>query len=148
MVFNPFWSFIRTLGYLFTSTIRFPNNRKGDIFRSDDGVQFEIFRQVVIKPTKNQPKYPGALFRVRFRLAGMSPQKNIKFSILPIPFIIGLSGFRSKLWMVNKTSGEFQGVYEWDTKEHAELYARSFAMNFMRKRSVPGSVTYTILELN
>lgn len=80
---------------------------------------------------------------VRFRVAGMTPQQNKVFSLLPIPFFIGLPGFRSKLWALN-ARGVFQGIYTWDTEEAAERYAHSFAMKFMTRRAVPGSVSYRI----
>ncbi|KAA3664318.1 MAG: hypothetical protein DWQ04_06330 [Chloroflexi bacterium] len=30
-----------------------------------------------------------------------------------------MPGFRSKLWLRNKETGEFGGIYEWDTEEDA-----------------------------
>ena len=47
--------------------------------------------------------------------------------------------------MLNEASGDFQGVYEWDTVEDAKNYASSFAMKFMTIRSVPGSVSHEIV---
>ena len=75
----------------------------------------------------------------------MSPRQNKLFSLLPVPFFVGLPGFRSKLWMLNEASGDFQGIYEWDSVEHAKNYADSFAMKFMTMRSARGSVSYMIL---
>lgn len=111
----------------------------------EDGQEFVIFRQVLVEPSQDQPEKPGAILRVRFHVANMSPKQNKLFSLLPMPFFIGLPGFRSKLWMLNETTGDFQGVYEWDTVQDAENYASSFAMKFMRIRPVPGSVSYKII---
>jgi hypothetical protein len=61
-----------------------------------------------------------------------------------MPFITGLPGFRSKLWMVNETTGLNQDLYEWDTIENATFYGNSFARQFMRNRSIPSSFTYEI----
>ena len=47
--------------------------------------------------------------------------------------------------MLNEANGDFQGIYEWDSVEHAKNYANSFAMKFMTMRSVRGSVSYVIL---
>ena len=47
--------------------------------------------------------------------------------------------------MYDPETGENQGVYEWETVDHAESYARSFALRFMTRRSIPGSVSYRIL---
>jgi hypothetical protein len=74
----------------------------------------------------------------------MTTAQNKRFSLLPIPFFIGLPGFRSKLWMADVATGDCQGLYEWDTVQDAETYAHSFAMKFMMMRSVPGSVSWTV----
>ncbi len=84
---------------------------------------------------------------MRFKLARMSTQLNRLFSLLPIPFFIGLPGFRAKLWTVNEETGENQGVYQWDSLKQAEAYANSFAMRFMSRRSLPGSVSHQILPV-
>lgn len=68
----------------------------------------------------------------------MSARQNKLFSLLPIPFFVGLPGFRSKLWMLNEASGDFQGIYEWDSVEHVKNYANSFAIKFMTMRSARG----------
>jgi hypothetical protein len=47
--------------------------------------------------------------------------------------------------MINRRNGDFQGLYEWNSVEQAEEYVNSFAMNFMTKRSIPGSVSYEII---
>lgn len=109
------------------------------------GERFIIFRAITFRKPLLPAGSAGATFIVRFRLAGMTVQQNIRFSWIPIPFFAGLPGFRSKLWMYNPKTGENQGVYEWETVEHAESYARSFALHFMTRRSVPGSVSYRIL---
>ena len=110
-----------------------------------DGLKWRIFRQVLVEP--DHRKKPGAVFRARFRLARMNPRVNIRFSLLPIPFFVGLPGFRSKIWLFCEETGDFQGIYEWDTIEDARNYQNSFAGRFMTKRSVPGSVSFQILDL-
>ncbi|MFC1902455.1 hypothetical protein ACFLX4_00085 [Chloroflexota bacterium] len=145
MHFNPSLSLLKTIGYALSGRLHFPKNRIGEVLTMEDGQKFVIFRQVIVAPGKDQPEKPGATFRVRFHVAHMSPKQNKLFSLLPIPFFIGLSGFRSKLWTLNEASGGCQGVYEWDTVEDAKNYASSFAMKFMTLRSVPGSVSYKII---
>ena len=48
------------------------------------------------------------------------------------------------MWILDEASGDFQGIYEWDTAQDAENYAHSFAVRFMTMRSVPGSVSCEI----
>jgi len=129
---------------LIAGRVHFPRQRIGETLELD-GEQWSIFRQAVVDPLPGQPQIPGAIFRPRFHVAGMSTRMNILFSLLPIPFFIGLPGFRSKLWLVHEKTGDFAGYYEWDTIEDAENYRRSFAANFMTRRSVPGSVSFRII---
>ena len=144
MRLNPFLSFLRTLSYVIGGRLHFSQGRIGEVVTMEDGQEFVIFRQAIVDPSQNQPEEPGATLRVRFHVAHMSPKQNKLFSLLPIPFFVGLPGFRSKLWMLNEASGDCQGIYEWDTVEDAKNYASSFAMKFMTIQSVPGSVSYEI----
>jgi hypothetical protein len=74
----------------------------------------------------------------------MSPEMNKTASLIAIPFIVAQPGFRSKMWLVGRESGEFQGVYEWDTITSAKNYWTSFPMRLMKRRAVPESLSYEI----
>lgn len=143
---NPLLSFVRTLGYVLTGRLHFSRERVGEVLTTEDGGRFVVFRQAVVDPSREQPEMPGAVFRVRFHLTHMSPEVNRWFSLLPIPFFVGLPGFRSKLCSVDERIDDFMGVYEWDTVEDAENYAHSFAMRFMVRRSIPGSLSYEMIQ--
>jgi hypothetical protein len=142
--FNPFASFIMTLQLGLSRRIHFPRQRIGEMLALD-GEKWTIFREVQIERQPGQPDKPGAVFRPKFHIAGMSARMNKLFSWIPVWFILGLPGFRSKLWLVNEETGDFSGYYEWDTVEDAENYAHSFAAGFMTRRSVPGSVSFMVI---
>ncbi|MEW6032762.1 MAG: hypothetical protein AB1645_07765 [Bacillota bacterium] len=144
-MFSPFVSLLRTLGLALTGRIRFPRGRVGETVELEEGHRAVVFREVVVRPGRGRPEKPGATFRVRFRLAGMGPRANKVFSLLPIPFFVGFPGFRGKLWLYDDRNDEWWGLYQWDTPAHAERYARSFAVRFMTRRSVPGSVSWNVL---
>lgn len=144
MSLHPISSFLRANRELVRGRLHFPRGRIGQTVRWEDGQEFTIFRQMLRDPRPGQPLVSGALFQVRFRVASMPPRINRVFSLLPIPFFSGLPGFRSKLWLVDQASGDFMGQYEWDTVEDAENYSKSFAMRFMIRRSIPGSVRFEI----
>lgn len=110
----------------------------------EDGRAFTIFRHVIVTPG-TEVTSPQAIFCVRFHLARMAPETNKIFSWLPMPFFVGLPGFRAKFWALDEKSGDWLGLYAWQTVAAAEAYAHSFAMRFMTRRSVPGSVTHEIL---
>ncbi len=145
MRLNPLASALKTAGYLFHGRIHFPHQRLGEVLILEGGQPFRVFRPAVIDPTADQPEKPGAIFIPRFHVAGMSPRMNILFSWLPIPLIVGLPGFRSKLWLLDETTGDFAGYYEWDTVQDAENYQHSFAAWFMTGRSRPESVSCRII---
>jgi hypothetical protein len=135
-----------TLRLALQKRIHFLRGRIGQTVELD-GEVWTIFREVVVDPLPGQPARPGAIFRPRFHLKGMSVRANIVFSWIPVWFILGLPGFRSKLWLVNK-QGDFSGYYEWDSLEDAENYAHSFATVFMKRRSIPGSVKFQAIALS
>ena len=139
---GPFSSIIRAIYLLLQGRMHFPKNRLGQIV--DEGEEFEIFRHMNLDPGKDQPEKPGAIFKVHFQFASMSPKMNIKTSLIPIPFIVAQPGFRSKIWALGRDSGEFQGIYEWDTIASAENYWTSFPMKLMKRRAVPDSLSYEI----
>ena len=141
---GSFSSIVRAIYLLIQGRIHFPKDRLGDIVGG--GEEFEIFRHMTLDPGRDQPEKPGAIFKVRFQFASMSPEMNIRTSLIPIPFIVAQPGFRSKMWMLGRETGEFQGVYEWDTVASAENYWTSFPMKLMKRRAVPQSLSYKIEE--
>jgi hypothetical protein len=141
---NPISALINTVALGLSGRIHFPRNRVGQAYWLD-GEKWVIFREVQIDPRPDQPQSPGAIFRPRFHVSGMSVRVNILFSWIPAWFILGLPGLRSKLWLVSPDTGDFSGYYEWDTVRDAENYARSFAAGFMTRRSIPGSVSMKVI---
>jgi len=139
---GPFSSIVWAVSLSIQGRIHFPKDRLGEIV--DEGEEFEIFRHMTLDPGKDQPEKPGAIFKVRFQFASMSPEMNKRTSLIPIPFIAAQPGFRSKMWTLGRKTGEFQGVYEWDTITSAENYWTSFPMKLMKKRAVPESLSYKI----
>ena len=144
MPLNPLTSAFMTVMNLFTGRLRFDRSRIGETFLAGNGQCFEVFRCAVLNPRPGQPARPGAVFIPHFHVRNMSLRANIWFSLIPMWFILGLPGFRSKCWMVDLSTGDNAGYYEWDTIEDAQNYANSFAMRFMRSRSVPDSVWFHV----
>jgi hypothetical protein len=141
--FNLFRSIINVIVYAFSGRLHFPRGRVGKEIILD-GERWVIFREAVVDAGKGQPQRPGAVFRPRFHVAGMSVRQNIVFSLLPMWLILGLPGFRSKLWLYSPETGDSSGYYEWDTLQDADNYSKSMAMQFMTRRSVPGSVSFKL----
>ena len=142
---GPISSIVRAIYLFIQGRIHFPQDRLGKII--NEGEDFEVFRHMRLDPGEDQPEQPGAIFKVRFQFASMSPKMNKRTSLIPIPFIAAQPGFRSKMWLLGRESGEFQGIYEWDTVASAESYWTSFQMKLMKRRAVPESLCYEIEEV-
>ncbi|MFC1770164.1 YdhR family protein [Nitrospirota bacterium] len=70
---------------------------------------------------------------------------NKRLSMIPTPFLIGRSGFREKIWTMQENTGEFQGIYQWDSLESAQKYPDSLIFKVMTKRAMPDTVSIEIL---
>jgi hypothetical protein len=123
--------------------VHFPKDRVGSV-EHEESENFLVFRKVVLDPAGDQLEKPGARFTVRFRFARFGVRTNRLLSRIPIPFIVAQPGFRSKTWMMGMETGDFQGLYEWDSIEDAEDYWTSFPMKLMKKRAVPQTLTHEI----
>jgi len=144
--YNFALSLLKTIGNALTGRLHLPRNRVGKEFEIG-AEKWIIFREAVVDRRKGQPEKPGAVFIPRFHVANMSVRQNMIFSLLPMCLILGLPGFRSKLWLYNPANGDSAGYYEWNTIEDAKNYSRSQAMRFMSNRSVPGSVSFKIIPV-
>ena len=114
----------------------FPKTRLRESIAIEDGRQYRVFKHVY-RNEANLPAVSG-VFRVWFH-SRTSARFTMFYTNFMMPFFLGMQGFRSKLWLVNDSTGDFGGIYEWDTVEDAERYATSFAMRLSKMRSVPGS---------
>ena len=137
MKFNPLFVIFRSIILLIGGRAQFPKEHVGTTITREEGQTFTVFREVVLKRRPNQPVLPDGIFQVWFH-TNMPAPKTIKLSYAMVFGFLGLPGFRSKLWLYNESTGEFGGIYEWDTVEDADNYDKSYAMKFSHWRSVPG----------
>ncbi len=133
----------RALHLWFAGRMHFPKGRIGESVR--DEKEYVVFREMCVDPARARHEGPPVIFKVQFRFASMSARINQRLSFIPVPFIAAQPGFRSKLWMMDESTGDFQGIYEWDTVSAAEAYWTSFPMRLMKKRAAPGSIHHEVL---
>ncbi len=133
-------SLLKTIYYILTNRLKFPDMYMGKILRMDDRLQFRVFRHM--KLLGGGQTGTEALFVVRFRFKKFSHEKNIRLSRIPIPLIAGFPGFRDKVWMIDYDSGFWQGVYQWESPEAIEKYKKSFVLKLMNMRAVEDSLWY------
>lgn len=76
---GPFSSIVRAIYLSIQGRIHSPKDHLGDIV--DGGEAFEIFRHMTLDPGQDQPEESGAIFKVGFRFASMSPKMNKLYSL-------------------------------------------------------------------
>lgn len=134
---SPLSVFPRSVFFLLSGRMQFPKDHIGKVITLENDQKYMVFREGVLNPKSNQPKEPDGIFRVWFHTR-MSSKRTILLSRLTLFGFLGMPGFRSKLWLHDETSGDFGGIYEWDTEQDASNYDKSYAMKFSKWRSVPG----------
>lgn len=110
----------------------------------NDGEEFVAFRMVVVTGEEERSSDQGAIFQVRFRFKNLSLRANRRLSLIPIPFIVAQPGFRSKTWLLGQRTGDFLGLYEFDSVAAAEAYWSSLPLRMMRRRAAPGSLSHEV----
>ena len=124
--------------------MHFPDEYVGEAIKMKEGQNFTIFRRLQVEG-KSKNNNDKTVFKVRFRFRNFSLETNKRLSIIPAPFLIGMDGFQEKIWTINESANDFQGIYQWATKESAERYPKSFIFRIMTKRAAPGTVSYEIM---
>jgi hypothetical protein len=133
-----------TIGNLLRGYVHFPEEYVGDVLTMEDGQKFTIFRR--LKVDGNGDNHDDlAVFKIRFKFKNLSTGANKRLSIIPAPFLMGMTGFREKNWTINENTNDFQGIYQWTSREMAERYPDTFIFKLMTKRAAPGTVSYEII---
>ena len=89
-----------------------------------------------------------AFLLVQFKQKGISVAEAKSVNEVMVPMINAKPGFRSKLWLGNDDTGEFAGVYQFETKKDAEAYVQSDVIAFLKSLpTLDGELTCRIYEL-
>jgi hypothetical protein len=137
---------LRALGLWIKGRVHFRGGL--DTIRIENhGETFAAFRKIEVDPAVEHPARPGAMFQVRFTFKNLSATANRGLSLIPIPLIVAQPGFRSKTWFLGQQTGDFIGLYEFDTAEKAETYWGSLPLRMMKLRAAPGSLMHKVIEI-
>jgi len=133
-----------TIRNLLRGYVHFPKEYVGDVLTMENGKMFTVFRRLKVDGKGDNPA-DLAVFKVRFKFKNLSTGANKRLSIIPAPFLMGMKGFREKNWTINENTNDFQGIYQWTSREMAERYPDTFIFKLMTKRAAPGTVSYEII---
>ena len=142
-------SFPKAISDLATRRTRCFRNLLGQPLRMADGRRYVPFRHTRKATAEWSNRSEPAVLQPRFHLRCMGPRRRVLHAlfrvvcIITTPFFVGLPGFRSKLWMVDKATGDFAGLYEWDDGPTAQAYAEGLC-KVLNALSEPGSVGYEL----
>jgi len=129
---------------LLTGRISFPRNRVGQSITMKDGETHTVFREMQLASSTSIPADSLTVLKVRFQFSRYSPAANMRLSLIPIPVIAGMPGFRQKTWTFCEASGYSLGIYQFESEEQAEKYRNSLVMKVLERRSVPGSTSHEL----
>ena len=85
----------KTLANLVNGNVHFPTELVADELIMDDGMKFTVFRDLRVGD-KVDNKYKPAVFVVRFKFRNLGVEANKRLSLIPVPFLMGMEGFRKR----------------------------------------------------
>jgi hypothetical protein len=141
------WCAARTIGLLARRALHLHSARVGSEVVIPDGRRFEVFRESSCDRT-----YDGTavMLAVWFRLRGVPAGGRLRRwlfereSIVNTFLFAGVEGYLVKLWMVNRDTSEYAGLYSWSSAELADAYGR-YITAVLRPLSVPGSTGFQVV---
>jgi hypothetical protein len=121
-----------------------PREHVGRRLQFADGTSARVYRETVVD---RGPSDDPCVLLVEFRLRFVRGCGHTLFrweSLLNTPLFAGFPGFVSKLWMAHDQHDVYRGVYEWDTPDRAEYYARCL-WRVLALGSVSGTIHYRVM---
>lgn len=145
LLFGALAVLVHTLAFnIIRGRVHFPEEYVGQNLIMKDDKKFTVLRRLQVEG-KGKAADDHAVFKVRFKFKDLKMETNKRLSMIPVPFLMGMKGFREKYWTFNEDTDYFQGIYQWESKEIAENYPDSFIFKLMTKRAAPGTLSYEII---
>ncbi len=120
--------------------------RLGQHYHTDWG-SYEVFRDTISRlPSPETPVVLVVVFRLKLiRSSRWLHWLFQRLCILTTPFWSGFAGFHIKLWMVDKPTGNYAGIYSWYGQDQGQIYTQALE-RVLRAVSVPGTVHSQIIS--
>jgi len=135
---------VHTAQLLARRQLHVPRQHVGMWLTFADGTSARVFRETV---ADRGPTVEPCVLVVEFRLRFVHGWGHALFrreSLLNTPLFAGFPGFVSKLWLAHDQHDVYRGVYEWDSADLAEHYARCL-WQVLALGCVPGSIHYRVV---
>jgi 2-polyprenyl-6-methoxyphenol hydroxylase-like FAD-dependent oxidoreductase len=116
---------LSTLSLLVRGQIRMPREMVGREIGFADGTRSEIYRETAMREVGSPPRVILAV-RFRLRLIGSSKVGHALFrfeSLFNTLLFAAHPGFHTKLWLTDRVTNYYRGIYEWRDAESAAAYA-------------------------
>ena len=116
---------LSTLFLLVRGQIRMPREMVGREIEFADGTRSEIYRETAMRDVDTSPRVMLAV-RFRLRLIGSSRVGHALFrfeSLFNTLLFAAHRGFHTKLWLTDRATNNYRGIYEWQDAETATRYA-------------------------
>lgn len=116
-------------------------------YRAEGGGVYSVFRET---HNSRMMTDKAVTLVVGFRLKLIRSNRLMhwffqRVCILTTPFWSGFKGFKVKLWMLDKDSKDYLGIYDWRGRQNAITYADAL-IRVLHAVSVGGSVWYDVYE--
>ncbi len=126
--------------------LRLRGERLGREYRLFDGHAYRVFRDTVRRLPDE--RHGVSVIEVCFRLRWIDSSRVAHWlferaCILTTPFWSGFDGFATKLWMVDRETGAYAGIYQWGDAATARAYL-AVLLPVLRAVSTPGSVAFEV----
>lgn len=138
---------VSTLLMLMRRQIRMPLGMVGGEIVFADGSRSQIYRETVRCGVERSPQVILAV-RFRLRLIGSSTVCHALFrfeSLFNTLLFAAHRGFHSKLWLTDRVTDHYRGIYEWQDAESAAHYAEILRV-VLSPWVEAGSFAYRIIE--
>jgi hypothetical protein len=138
----------RTVRLLLERRLHLHRDRVGSTVVVPGGRPFTLFRE---SSCDDRGDGEEVTLLVWFHLKGTTPRARWRSwvfereSILNTLLYAGFEGYRRKLWLVDRTTADYAGLYAWVGRDAAEDYAR-YITAVLRPLSTAGSVGSTVVD--
>jgi hypothetical protein len=138
---------VRTLVLLAHNEIALPDDNVGRMVGFGDGTRSEVYRETALRKRRREGL---VLLVVRFQLRfiGSSRLAHWLFrleSLLNTVLFAAHRGFQTKLWMTDRQTWFYRGIYEWEGEEAAVEYAETLRV-VLRPWVRRGSFAYRVIR--